>query len=165
MKKKNIPEDKIMESIYRIGRDNARTPMQWADSVNAGFTNGESWIKCNPNYKNINVKESLNNPNSIYYYYKKLINLRKNNLVFVYGNYRSILNDNEQIYTYIRQLDNQSLLVVLNFCETGIIFNLPDEIKYNKKELLLCNYNVDKSKNIKNFNLRPYEARVYRLFI
>ena len=165
MKKKNIPKDKIMESIYTFGRDNARTPMQWDDSGNAGFTKGKSWIRCNPNYKMINVKESLNNPDSIYHYYKKLINLRKNNLVFIYGDYRSILNENEQIYSYIRQLHNESLLVILNFYENEVIFNLPAGIKYNKKELLISNYDVDKSEDIKNLNLRPYEARVYRLLI
>ena len=163
MKAKNIPEEKIMESIYRFGRDNARTPVQWDDSKNAGFTEGEPWIKCNPNYKSINVKESLNNPDSIYHYYKKLINLRKNNPVFIYGDYKSILNENEQIYSYIRKSDNDCLLVILNFYETLTVFNLPSSIEFNKKELLISNYYIEESSDLYNLELRPYEVRVYKL--
>jgi oligo-1,6-glucosidase len=165
MKKKNIAEDKIMESIYTFGRDNARTPMQWDDSENAGFTNGKSWIKCNTNYKMINVKRSLKNPDSIYHYYKKLIKLRKDNLIFIYGDYKSILNDNEQIYAYIRKLDDECLLVMLNFYESNTVFNLPDDIRYNKKKLLISNYKVDELQDINNINLKSYEARVYKLLI
>ncbi len=164
MKKKNIPENKIMETIYWFGRDNARTPVQWDDTLNAGFSKGKSWINCNPNYKKINVKESLDDPDSIYNYYKKLIILRKNNLIFIYGNYRIILEDNEKIYAYIRKFKNERLLVILNFYEDMTTFKLPSDIKLNKKELLISNYNVNEPDDLKNINLKPYEARVYKLF-
>ncbi len=153
-----------METIYWFGRDNARTPVQWDDTLNAGFSKGKSWINCNPNYKKINVKESLDDPDSIYNYYKKLIILRKNNLIFIYGNYRIILEDNEKIYAYIRKFKNERLLVILNFYEDMTTFKLPSDIKLNKKELLISNYNVNEPDDLKNINLKPYEARVYKLF-
>jgi oligo-1,6-glucosidase len=83
MTKRGLPEEKIMEAIYRISRDNTRTPIQWSDSPNAGFTIGIPWIKVNPNYPDINVDYDLKDSNSIFYYYKKLIQLRKNNLIIV----------------------------------------------------------------------------------
>lgn len=164
MKKKNIPEDKIMETIYLFGRDNARTPMQWDETINAGFTKGKSWIKNNSNYKKINVKESLNDPCSIYNYYKKLIKLRKKNPVFIYGNYRIILDESEKIYAYIRKLNDMNILVILNFYEDAAVFKLPQDIKFNEKELLISNYVVSDQDDLKNVNLKPYETRVYKLF-
>ena len=155
-------KEEVMEAIYAKGRDNARTPMQWDDSENAGFTNGKPWIKVNPNYKEVNVAAALSDQNSIFYYYQQLIKLRKENPVFVYGSYELILEDDEEIYAYTRELDNEKLLIILNFSEQTSMFNLPAEIDYIEQELLISNYEIE-DKDIQDINLQPYEARVYKL--
>jgi oligo-1,6-glucosidase len=156
--------DKVMESIYIKGRDNARTPMQWDDRENAGFTTGTPWLKVNPNYKEINAKKSLENSNSIFHYYRNLIKLRKEYKVIVYGDYNLILEEHDQIYAYTRILDNETLLVITNFSSETPEFQLPGLIQYNSKHLLISNYEVDENNdNISSIFLKPYEARVYLL--
>ena len=164
MTKKSLPKEKIMEAIYRISRDNARTPMQWDDSPYAGFTTGMPWIKVNPNYPEINVAHNLKDSNSIFYYYQKIIRLRKENLIMIYGDYQLILEDDEHIYSYLRTINQERLLIILNFFSSQTIFNLPENINYQEKELLISNYNVEEKKDIKRIYLRPYEARVYKLY-
>jgi len=163
MNKKGLPKEKIMEAIYRISRDNARTIMQWDDSACAGFTTGIPWIKVNPNYLKINVAHNLKDSNSIFYYYQKIIRLRKENLIMIYGDYRLILEDDERVYSYLRTLTQERLLIILNFFSNQTIFNLPENINYQQKELLISNYNVEEKEDIKRIYLRPYEARVYKL--
>ena len=163
MNKKGLPKEKIMEAIYRISRDNARTIMQWDDSACAGFTTGIPWIKANPNYLKINVAHNLKDSNSIFYYYQKIIRLRKENLIMIYGDYQLILEDDEHIYSYLRTLNKERLLIILNFFSSQTIFNLPTNINYQEKELLISNYDVEEKEDIKNIYLRPYEARVYKL--
>ncbi|MBN7573252.1 glycoside hydrolase family 13 protein [Clostridium beijerinckii] len=153
----------IMNSIYAKGRDNARTPIQWDDSENAGFTTGEPWIKVNPNYKEINAKLQLNDENSIFNYYKKLIKIRKTNPVVVYGKYELILEENKEIFAYTRTLENEKLLVICNFTGNKTKFALKDEIEFNSKELLISNYDIDTNDSINNIDLRPYESRIYKL--
>jgi oligo-1,6-glucosidase len=155
--------NKVMEAIYVKGRDNARTPMQWDDSENAGFTTGTPWLKVNPNYKEINAKNVLEDPNSIFYYYQKLIQLRKENDIIVYGSYDLLLEENENIYAYTRTLNDERLIVILNFTKEQQQFELPDTVSFSEKELMISNYNVNKSEDISSFILQPYEARVYRL--
>ncbi|SHH68016.1 glycoside hydrolase family 13 protein [Clostridium grantii] len=170
----------ILKSIYARGRDNARTPMQWDDSENAGFTKGNPWININENYKEINSKESLNNQDSIYYYYQKLIKLRKENKIIVYGSYDLILPEHEKIFAFTRTFENQKLVVVCNFSCEQVEFELPENINYKEKNLLIQNYNANKEKEkekdkdngngenqdcIEKFELKPYEARVYILEI
>jgi oligo-1,6-glucosidase len=152
----------LIKAINAKSRDNARTPFQWDDSENAGFTSGTPWIKVNPNYKEINVRKALADSNSIFYYYKKLIELRKQNPVAVYGRYDLLLEENEKIYAFTRTLDNDRLLAILNFSGEKPAFAMPENISYSKAELLIANYDVS-SDDICRFNLRPYEARVYRL--
>ena len=152
-----------MEAIHRISRDNARTPMQWGENPNAGFTTGTPWIKVNPNYPDINAAHDLKDPNSIFYYYQKIIQLRKENLIMIYGDYQLILEDDEHIYSYLRTLNKERLLIILNFFSSQTIFNLPTNINYQEKELLISNYNVEKKEDVKNIYLHPYEARVYKL--
>jgi oligo-1,6-glucosidase len=159
---KEAPE-KIMTSIYAKGRDNARTPIQWDDSEHAGFTTGEPWIKVNPNYKEINAKQAVEDPNSVYNYYKRLIQLRKENPIIVYGIYDLILPEHDQIYAFIRTYEDQMLLVVLNFSGEQAAFRLPENISYNEKHLTISNYQVDSNEDIESFTLKPYEARVYKL--
>ncbi|MEK7015158.1 glycoside hydrolase family 13 protein [Bacillus sp. FSL R9-9410] len=154
--------DKVMQSIYIKGRDNARTPMQWDDREHAGFTTGEPWIAVNPNYKEINVKHAIQDEESIFYYYKKLIELRKNNEIVVYGTYDLILENNPSIFAYVRTYEEEKLLVIANFTADECVFELPEDIIYSESELLIYNYNVE-NVSIENITLRPYEAMVFKL--
>ena len=154
-------ESKIMESIYAKGRDNARTPMQWDDTENAGFTTGTPWIQVNPNYKEINVKNALADKNSIFYYYQKLIQLRKKHPIIVYGDYTLLDEDSEQIFAYLRSFEDKKLLVVSNWSNEEVTFTMPEESVFKPTEVLIANYNdVEKSPG-KQLTLRPWEAVVY----
>ncbi|WP_139359361.1 oligo-1,6-glucosidase [Bacillus cereus] len=153
--------DKVMQSIYIKGRDNARTPMQWDDREHAGFTTGEPWIAVNPNYKEINVKQAIQDEESIFYYYKKLIELRKNNEIVVYGTYDLILENNPSIFAYVRTYGEEKLLVIANFTADECVFELPEDIIYSEAELLIHNYDVE-NVLIENITLRPYEAMVFK---
>lgn len=164
MIKKGLPKENIMDTIHRISRDNARTPMQWSDGPDAGFTTGAPWIKVNPNYPDINVSGNLKDPNSIFYYYQKIIQLRKENLIMIYGDYQLILEDDENIYSYLRTLNKDRLLIILNFFSNQAIFKLPTNINYQEKRLLISNYDVKEKENIQSVYLHPYEARVYKLY-
>ncbi|MFD3447240.1 alpha-glucosidase [Microbacteriaceae bacterium 4G12] len=155
--------DEVMQIIWKCGRDNSRTPMQWSSELNAGFTTGMPWFKVNPNYQEINVHNSIKDPASIYHYYKKLIQLRKENLGFVYGTYDLILENDKQIYAYTRTLEDEKLLVITNLTADMADFVLPKDIAYTLKNVLISNYNVDQDEDIQQILLRPYEARVYKL--
>lgn len=159
----SLTHEEIFKGIYERGRDNARTPMQWDASANAGFTEGTPWISVNPNYDRINAEVVLEDENSIFYYYQKLIQLRKNNEVFVYGTYDLLLEDDEQIFAFTRTLEDEKILVVCNFSKETPEFILPEGIVFSEKELLISNYEVDSQQSIKKITLKPYEARVYRL--
>ncbi|MGE7615274.1 glycoside hydrolase family 13 protein [Paenibacillus sp. NPDC101420] len=156
-------EEKIMNSIYIKGRDNGRTPMQWNSEPQAGFTTGNPWLAVNPNYKDINVEKALADPDSIFHYYKKLIELRKQHEIIVYGNYSILAEENEQVYAYLRTLGEEQLLVVLNFFGEPTTFELPSTVKFQAKELLIANYEVNPEEELNTIQLRPYEARVYKL--
>jgi oligo-1,6-glucosidase/glucan 1,6-alpha-glucosidase len=155
-------EEDIMNSIKVKGRDNARTPMQWNESKNAGFTKGEPWIKINKNYKYINAKQAVENKDSIFYHYKKLIDLRKNNDVIIYGEYELILEDNKEIYSYMRKLNESKFLVINNFYENTPEFVMPEDINFENYELVISNYD-DMPCDIRKFKLRPYESIVVSL--
>ena len=159
---KNEDEKSLIERIKITSRDNARTPMQWDNNLNGGFSKATPWIDVNPNYKQINVKESVEDSNSIFNYYKELIKLRHNNDTIVYGDVKLIYPENESIFAYTRNLDDEQLMVVLNFYENEIDFKIPDNIDIDKLEIILSNY---KDKVIKNetIKLRPYEAIVYKV--
>lgn len=159
---KNEDEKSLIERIKITSRDNARTPMQWDNNLNGGFSKATPWIDVNPNYKQINVKESLEDSNSIFNYYKELIKLRHNNDTIVYGDVKLIYPENESIFAYTRNLEDEQLMVVLNFYENEIDFKIPDNIDIDKLEIILSNY---KDKIIKNetIKLRPYEAIVYKV--
>ncbi len=155
--------DEIMQIIWKNGRDNSRTPMQWNDMENAGFTSGRPWLRVNPNYKEINVQKAMQDPDSIYHYYKKLIRLRAEHPVAVYGTYDLVLAKHKQIYAYTRTMGDEKLLVISNLFADTAAFNLPRAIKYASWELLVANYEVDPAERIRKITLRPYESRVYRL--
>ena len=156
--------ESVMLSVYTKGRDNARTPVQWDGSEHAGFSTGTPWIQVNPNYKEINAVKAIKDKNSIFHYYKKLIELRKQHDIVVYGTFDLILEDHKQIFAYTRTLQNEKLLVLTNFSGETPQFNLPDEVKYNTKQLLISNYQVTNEEVIDTIKLKPWEARVYKLF-
>ena len=141
-------------------RTGARTPMQWSDAKNAGFTQAdEPWFEINTNYTEINVESEINNPDSILNYYKKLLRFRKENDIVKYGDFK-MLKTPAKLFAYIRKFENQKMLVVCSFSEKEMAFRAPDDFDINKAELVLSNY--DDNKNIRNgFLTRPYETRVY----
>ncbi|MDN4526880.1 glycoside hydrolase family 13 protein [Fictibacillus fluitans] len=153
----------VMNSVYVKGRDNARTPIQWDDSENAGFTEGNPWLKVNPNYKEINAKQAMEDPESIFHFYRRLIQLRKENEIIVYGNYDLLLEEHPHIYAYSRTLGGEKLLVMLNFSDERPVFEMPEEMEFSDHELMISNYEVHAEESIQTVELKPYEARVYRL--
>ena len=141
--------------IFR-SRDNARTPVQWDDSEQAGFTTGTPWIAVNPNYKEINAKAETKDPDSVFHYYKKLIALRKENPIMVYGKYEPLLEDSEELFVYTRTLDEQKLLVVTNFTDQDTAFTIPEE--FTGAPCLISNMENDYGES--NIIVKPYEAFV-----
>ncbi|AGB19540.1 glycoside hydrolase family 13 protein [Thermoanaerobacterium thermosaccharolyticum] len=160
---KGRSHEQYMQYIYDFSRDNARTPMQWDDSDNSGFTTGKPWIKVNPNYTKINVAKQIGDKDSILNYYRRLIKLRKENEIIIYGDFELILPDDKNIFSYTRKLNDEMLLVICNFTSNNAEFSLPDNINYVDKNLLISNYDVANDDNIENFELRAYESRVYLL--
>lgn len=157
---KGYTHEEIMESIYAKGRDNARTPMQWDNSENAGFTTGKPWLSINENYEVINAKQCLEDENSIFHHYRKLINIRKHNDTIIYGDYTLLCEDDNNIFAYVRELNGDKILVVCNFYDKEVDFNFEGD--FNHSEILLSNYK-DSSTLLENLTLRPYEAIMYRI--
>ena len=153
---KGYPEQEVMKSIYAKGRDNARTPMQWDESPNAGFTTGTPWMRCNPNYAMINAAEALVNQDSIFYYYQKLIRLRKSEEIFTDGVYEPLLEEDENIFAYTRENRKEKILVLCNFRGKEIPCTL--EEGWEEGEVLIANYDGQEKKGI----LRPYEAKIIK---
>ncbi|MFT8949536.1 MAG: alpha-glucosidase [Liquorilactobacillus hordei] len=149
-----VDHDTMMRYLATESRDNARTPMQWDDSVNAGFTNGTPWMRLNKNYPEINAKNELEDQNSIFYYYQKLIELRHNSDLIIYGNYVELDPEDEEVFAYKRNYEGKTLLVIGNFTDKKIKrnYNIPED-----KRMVIGNYKDSYSKN----ELRPYEVRVY----
>ncbi len=155
--KENIPAETVMGYIKAVGRDNARTPMQWDASDNGGFTSGTPWLQVNKNYKTINADAQVNDPDSVFAYYKKLIALRHTNEVMVNGVYDVLIPDHPQIYAYTRTLGDKQLLVLCNDSDTNAA--IPAELQekiHAAKNILIQNY-----KDTDESTLRPYEAVVY----
>ena len=163
VEQKGIDPKFVLDVIHARSRDNARTPMQWDSNEQAGFTTGTPWIKVNPNYKEINVAHALADPSSVFHYYKKLIQLRKENPVVVYGRYDLILDSHKEIYAFTRTLGDDRLLIILNFSKNSPVFILPEDISDSSTELLISNYDVNSDADILQITLRPFETRVYRL--
>lgn len=155
-------ELELMKRIKITSRDNARTPMQWDKSENAGFTKATPWINVNSNYKEINVEDSLKDKNSIFYYYRDLINLRHENDVIVYGDVELICGEDENVFAYKRNLKNQEIIVILNFYNNKINFEIPAYLDIKELEIMISNY---EDKIIENnvITLRPYECIVYKV--
>ena len=152
---KGYSKDEIMKSIYAKGRDNARTPMQWDDTENAGFTTGTPWIKVNYNYDKINARSQVDDPDSIFSCYRKLVQLRKDYPVFVDGKFTLLLEDDENIFAYSRKNEEKTMIVVCNFFDKEIPMPLAKEC--GDMEVLISNYKDTSDMSV----LRPYEARMY----
>lgn len=151
-----MTEEDMMAAIGYKGRDNARTPMQWDDSAYAGFSTANPWIMVNPNYTKINAKDQINREDSVFKYYQKLIKLRHESELIVYGTYDLILDDDKDIYAYIRTLGDEKLIVYCNFSENTREVELPEE--FVNKKVLISNYSDAKANQ--KITLRPYEAIV-----
>jgi hypothetical protein len=147
-------KDELLHAINVKGRDNARTPMQWSDALNAGFTSGNPWLRVNPNYTDINVKQCLADPDSIFYTYQKLIELRHHNQIVVDGDFQLIEETDAQILAYYRILGDQKWLVVANLTDKEKPFNCHEQ--YQK--VLVENYTTPS--NLQNIILKPYQAFV-----
>lgn len=151
-----MTEEDMMAAIGYKGRDNARTPMQWDDSAYAGFSTTNPWIMVNPNYTKINAKDQVNREDSVFKYYQKLIKLRHESELIVYGTYDLILDADKDIYAYIRTLGDEKLIVYCNFSENTREVELPEE--FVNKKVLISNYSDAKANQ--KITLRPYEAIV-----
>ena len=151
-----MTEENMMAAIGYKGRDNARTPMQWDDSAYAGFSTANPWIMVNPNYTKINAKDQVNREDSVFKYYQKLIKLRHESELIVYGTYDLILDDDKDIYAYIRTLGDEKLIVYCNFSENTRKVEIPEE--FVNKKVLISNYSDAKANQ--KITLRPYEAIV-----
>lgn len=158
-----VPHEEIMKIIWKNGRDNARTPMQWDNTTNAGFSTGTPWLKVNPNYKDINVAQQVNDPHSIYHYYKRLIQIRKQHPVLIYGNYDLILPSHDKIYAYTRTLGKEQILILTNLFSEEASYLLPENIRGKIGEVLISNYPTNEREKLDRGSLQPYEAIVYKL--
>lgn len=147
-----VTAEDMMRYLKEISRDNARTPMQWDDSPNAGFTTGTPWINVNPNYREINARAAVSDPDSVFHYYQELIRLRHTLPVIVYGKFEGLLEDSETIYAYRRLLDGQVLTVACNFTDQEQACDLCEDPAATE---LISNYKTHKAGT-----LQPYEARV-----
>ncbi len=164
LKEQGKSEEEILQILKAKSRDNSRTPVQWDDSENAGFTKGEPWIPVSSEYKRINVEQALKDEDSIFYHYQKLIRLRKDYEVISNGSIKFILEENNKVLSYVRNLGDATVLVINNFYGESTKVEIPDEYanKSAKSKILISNYK-DSSVLNKELNLRPFESIVYHI--
>ena len=156
-----VSADVFMANVRKVSRDNARTPMQWDSSSNGGFTTApKAWLAVNPNYKEINAKQELADPNSIYNYFRQMVELRRKTLAFVYGDYKDLDPQNPKIFAYTRTLGDEKYLVVLNFSESVVSYNIPAGIKAGQLVISNLGKPADRGETL---HLKAWEARVYKL--
>ncbi len=139
LKRKGKSEQEIIEILNHKSRDNSRTPMQWTDEANAGFTTGTPWIDLARNYREINVEKSIQDPDSIFYHYQKLIRLRKTYDIISNGDYRLLIEDGPNVFAYMRNWKNEHLLVISNFYGNMVDVSLPVEVVKNPT-IIISNY-------------------------
>lgn len=159
-RKLGLPKDKVLSMAQKSSRDNARTPVQWSDDENAGFSTAKPWFYVNSNYKEINVESQLEDENSVLNFYRDALQLRRDNPVIIYGDYKEYLPKSKQLYVYERNYEGKKLLVVCSFTEQSVRFDAPYGIDLNDGKLVIKNY--ESNFIISNgFTTRPYETRVY----
>lgn len=161
--RKGFSEKETLELLRLKSRDNSRTPMQWDASENAGFTEGTPWIKVIENYKEINAKACIEDPDSVFYYYQKLIKLRHEMPVITEGQYKLLDPDNEKIYTYLRKGEDESLLLVANFTDETLSYEVDEQVQARESNLVISNYKDAPEKFANHLTLKPYEVYVYRI--
>ena len=156
---KNIGGDlkKFIREIKFSSRDNGRTPMQWDSSINSGFSTGIPWLQVNKNYTTINVSAEEKDPNSCLNYFRKIVKLRKENPVLVYGKYTLLDKENTAVYSFTREENGKKFLVLLNFTSKEV--TLKTDINISRAKMLINNYSTPAINN----QLRPYEAIIYEL--
>lgn len=155
--------EKIMAGIYAKGRDNARTPMQWNDKKYAGFSDHKPWIKVNPNYNEINVEETIQDKDSIFHFYQKLIQLRKEYDIISTGNFQLLFAEDNRIFAYKREYNGEILFIIANFTDQPVEFDCKDVIKCGRGKIILSNYARNKVEE--NLLLQPYECVMYYLIL
>ena len=160
VKKEGGDVNQLLDKYKMENRDNARTPMQWNNSINAGFTTGKPWFHVNPNYTEINVKQQLNDKFSILSYYKALIQLKKSDLIYTYGKFSMVDAENEQIFAYTRSFKNNTVLIVANLTNEVSELNLPFELDISSADIKLHNYHLN---DINLDHIKPYEAFVVEI--
>ena len=156
-----VSAEEYLDHIRKTSRDNTRTPMQWDDSPNGGFTTAaKAWFAVNPNYKVINAKQALADQNSIYHYFRKLLELRKQTPALIYGDYQDLDPQNPSVFAYTRTLEPDKYLVVLNFAKSDVVYIPLEGLKAG--QLVLSNLDA-KERNVSRVDLRGWEARIYKL--
>lgn len=159
LKSLGVEDDQAFAMVKWKTRDNARTPMQWNNQKNAGFSQSEPWIALNANYDKINVEKDLASEDSVYRFYQKLIELRKTNDVLIDGDYQIVETNDSDVISFMREKDNKKILIVLSFANKRIKYNLP--IQFENGELLIGNYSLDSNELNHTLYLQPYEGRAY----
>lgn len=162
-REEGVPHEEIMKGIWLSSRDNSRTPMQWSDEPQAGFTTGTPWLGVNPNYKTINVEKQLHDQHSILHFYKKMIKLKKEHEIFTYGTYELLLPDHPQIYAYTRTMGEEKVVILVNLTDQTANMNEDLPFEVTSSQLLLANLEVNDHDAVKNISLKPFEARVYKV--
>ncbi|MCP3030997.1 alpha,alpha-phosphotrehalase [Halobacillus sp. A1] len=161
MKDKGMDKQEILEILKQKSRDNSRTPVQWSNDEQAGFTDATPWIPVASNYPEVNAEKVMHQENSIFTHYQKLIELRKTHDIITHGSYQWIDQNDDRVFAYIRQHDEEALLVVNNFYGENTTFNLPETVDFKEDpEILLSNYD-DSTADYREVTLRPYESIVY----
>lgn len=160
VKKEGGDVNQLLDKYKMENRDNARTPMQWNNSINGGFTTGKPWFHVNSNYTEINVKQQLNDKFSILSYYKALIQLKKSDLIYTYGKFSMVDAENEQIFAYTRSFKNNTVLIVANLTNEVSELNLPFELDISSVDIKLHNYHLN---DINLDHIKPYEAFVVEI--
>ncbi|UOQ45263.1 alpha-glucosidase [Halobacillus salinarum] len=152
-------EQEIMKVLWNTSRDNSRTPMQWSTTAHAGFSTAEPWMKVNPNYSEVNVKDQLDTPESILNFYKQMIDLKKRYELFTYGVYQLLMDNDPKVYAYSRTFENHKAYIITNLTDQEAEFHSPRLLPY--ETLALANQTVEEHEPLNTFGLRPYEARIY----
>ena len=159
-REEGVSHKDIMEIIWSTSRDNSRTPMQWSSDEYAGFSKHTPWMGINPNYLDINVESQKKDTDSIYHFYKKMIELKKSGPILTYGTFDLVDEDNKQVFAYTRTLDDKKMVIITNLsAEEAVFENRVVELEH--ENLLLTNYPVEEHEPTTSISLKPYEARLY----
>lgn len=157
---RGVPHEKVMKIIWKKGRDNSRTPMQWSGAANGGFSDASPWLGVNPNHTWLNAASQMQDETSVYHFYKRLIALRKKHDVLISGTYELLLPEDRQIYAYIRKDGTETALIITNLSKTPALYRHPG-YPLDSDSLVLANMETTAHGHVTSVLLKPYEARVY----